>query len=143
LAIFADGIDPNDIQQRALGDCYFLSVLSALAENPDRVRKLFVSTDLNYNDVFGIRCTKNGEAKVVVVDCYFPCKNKKVCFSTAHGNELWVLLLEKVWAKLHGDYCRIIGGLSHETFRDMTGAPGYMYSSKKEEDLWDKMKLAD
>lgn len=43
LAIFADGIDPNDIQQRSLGDCYFLSVLSALAEYPDRIRRLFVT----------------------------------------------------------------------------------------------------
>ena len=43
LAIFSGGIEPNDIQQRTLGDCYFLSVLAALAEKPDRIRKMFVT----------------------------------------------------------------------------------------------------
>jgi len=53
------------------------------------------------------------------------------------------LILEKVWAKLHGDYCRIIGGLSHETFRDMTGAPAWLYSTKTTDFLWLKILAAD
>jgi|TARA_B110000305_G_C19431785_1_gene636589 hypothetical protein len=39
-----------------------------------------------------------------------------------------VILLEKAWAKLHGSYERIIGGMAHYTFRDLTGAPAYEYS---------------
>ena len=101
--------------------------MAALAEHPERIRKMFVSSEINTSDMYGIKITKNGEQKLVTVDGLIPCKQKRVCFSTAHGNELWVLLLEKVWAKVHGDYCRIIGGLPHETFRDMTGAPGFMY----------------
>lgn len=41
--VFKDGIHPNDINQGALGDCYFLAVLSALAESEDRVRNIFVT----------------------------------------------------------------------------------------------------
>ena len=93
--------------------------------------------------MYGIRCTKNGDNRLVTIDGCIPCKQKRVCFSTANGNELWVLLLEKVWAKLHGDYCRIIGGLPHETFRDFTGAPGFMYQSKKGEVTWEMIKKAD
>lgn len=74
LAIFSGGIEPNDIQQRSLGDCYFLSVLSALAEKPERVRRLFISSELNDSDVYGIRCTKNGESKLVTIDGSIPCK---------------------------------------------------------------------
>lgn len=43
LSVFYDSIDPSDIRQGLLGDCYFLSCLSVLAENPSRIKKLFVS----------------------------------------------------------------------------------------------------
>lgn len=42
-AIFQDGIDPNDIEQGALGDCYYLSALSSMAEDPDRIKARFVT----------------------------------------------------------------------------------------------------
>jgi len=41
--IFDSKIEPADIQQGALGDCYFLSALSVMAEKPDRIRQLFLS----------------------------------------------------------------------------------------------------
>ena len=57
--------------------------------------------------------TKCGEKRNVIVDNFIPCrKNERgqyyPCFTTGYGNELWVILLEKAWAKLHGDYVRII-----------------------------------
>ena len=45
--LLKDGIDPNDIKQGMLGDCYFVAALATLAEWPDRVRKLFVSDTTN------------------------------------------------------------------------------------------------
>ena len=39
---------------------------------------------------------------------------------------------------MHNDYVSIIAGLSHETFRDLTGAPGYMYQSK-DVGMWEKI----
>ena len=47
---------------------------------------------------------------MVVIDDFIPCAKKAPVFSSANGNELWVILLEKAWAKLHGSYERIIGG---------------------------------
>lgn len=35
-------IEPNDIKQGFLGDCYFLAGLAALAERPDRIFNLFL-----------------------------------------------------------------------------------------------------
>jgi len=44
-------------------------------------------------------------------------------FSQAHGNEMWVLLLEKAYAKLHGNYYTLRGGYASEGMMDLTGSP--------------------
>ncbi len=46
-----------------------------------------------------------GEFKQIVVDDKIPCvANGGPLFSKANGNELWVLLMEKAYAKLYGSY---------------------------------------
>lgn len=67
----------------------------------------------------------------VMVDDHFVCKNAEPVFSKANGNELWVLIAEKAWAKIHGSFERIEGGMSHLTMRDLTGAPAYHYNFAK------------
>ncbi|KAF3043351.1 hypothetical protein E8E11_007806 [Didymella keratinophila] len=41
--------------------------------------------------------------------------------SCAHENEAWLPLLEKAYAKVHGDYDAISGGISGEAVEDLTG----------------------
>lgn len=75
LRIFPDNIEPSDIRQGFLSDCYFLSALSVLAERQDRIRKLFVSDQVNMQGIFGMYFTKNGARVEVIVDDFIPCKN--------------------------------------------------------------------
>ena len=35
------GAKPDDTQQGALGDCYFISAAAAIAEDPNRIKKVF------------------------------------------------------------------------------------------------------
>jgi calpain-15 len=50
---------------------------------------------------------KNGEKIDIIIDNFIPYISHRPCFSRANGNELWVILLEKAYAKLHGNYNRI------------------------------------
>ena len=57
----------------------------------------------------------NGSWTNVVIDDRFPCIEKRPgefipAFSRANGDELWVMILEKAYAKLYGSYERIEGG---------------------------------
>lgn len=92
--------------------------------------------------MFGIMMSKNGIYQMVVLDDYIPSKDNRTIFSHAHGKELWVIILEKAWAKLHGSYERIIGGIAFETTRDLTGAPGFSYNTNSK-DLFTKIIDAD
>lgn len=47
LKIFQGSIEPNDIKQGGLGDCYFLSSLSVLAEGENLVNRLFETKEPN------------------------------------------------------------------------------------------------
>lgn len=80
-----------------------------------------------------MKICKNGEWQEITVDDYFPCfPNGGPIFSKGHGNELWVLLLEKAYAKIHGGYRNIVGGQPYEAMMDLTGCPTATYSFKDE-----------
>lgn len=120
-----------------------MSALSVLAEHPERIRKLFISDKVNDQGVYGVWITKNGMRHQIVMDDYIPVYGENPAFSQAHKGELWVLILEKAWAKIHGSYERIEAGQSHLTMRDLTGAPAYEYFIEKTPNIFDLMLEAD
>jgi calpain-15 len=68
---------------------------------------------------------------VVTVDDYIPCfYNGGPMFSRSNGNELWVLLLEKAYAKLHGHYYSLRFGQTLQGLMDLTGCPTEAISFK-------------
>ena len=69
-----------DIMQGTLGNCYFLSALSALAENPERVKRLFASSTVNPTGCYAIKFYLNGKLKEIMIDDMIPCLP-----SRAHG----------------------------------------------------------
>lgn len=146
LRLFKDGIEPNDIQQGSLGDCYFLSSLAALAEKPERIKQMFLHRKRNPEGVYGMSLCKNGTARPVFVDEMIPTREGRIAYSRAHGQEMWVVVLEKAWAKLHGSYERIEAGDSVNTIRDLIGAPGDSYNMRQADEfegLWEKIQKAD
>jgi hypothetical protein len=122
--VFQGGIEPGDIRQGALGDCWFLCAIAALTEFPELVTDLIETGEANEHGVYRVRFCKNGWWHSVRVDDYFPCfPGAGPTYSRSNGNELWVMLLEKAYAKLHGSYEAIKSGWAYEGMMDMTGAP--------------------
>jgi hypothetical protein len=62
----------------------------------------------------------------VVVDDWIPCEARgKPAFATSRKvNELWVSILEKAYAKLHGSYEALEGGVVQDALVDLTGGAG-------------------
>lgn len=88
----------------------------------------------------------NGVWEDVVLDDLFPCIKSGFSYQPAFNhtktNELWVMLIEKAWAKVHGGYYNISAGLTREALRDLTGASAktYFLDTKKDiEKVWQKM----
>jgi len=52
----------------------------------------------------------NGDIKEIVVDDWIPINTyNEPLFCQLNGNEFWVTIMEKAWAKAHGSYANIIG----------------------------------
>lgn len=103
--VFQDSIEPTDIKSGILGDEWFLSALAILAERPGLIERLFLTKNVNSLGIYRVKLYKNGLPVIVTVDDLFPCYPKgEPIFSRCFSNELWVLILEKAYAKLHGGY---------------------------------------
>ena len=94
-----------------------------MAEFPERVEQMFVTKTINKAGIYMMRFFLNGQETPVIVDDFFPCNGNKPAFASCRDGELWVSLLEKAWAKLHGTYARIEGGLPCFAVNHLMGVP--------------------
>ena len=71
--LFADeGISVKDPLQTVLGDCYFISAMSAVAEYPDRIKKIFLTQTYNEEGIIAVKLNVRGRPFTVVIDDYLP-----------------------------------------------------------------------
>ena len=141
-------MNPTEIVQGSLGDCYFLSSISALGEISTRIKNLFGTTDPNPEGVYMVRVNVRGIQKEVIVDDYFPVysHNKQFVYSKPiRGEDIWVMLLEKVWAKINGSYANIVMGYPHEVLTTFNNAPCFylrLDDEQKKEEVWKEIRQA-
>ena len=107
FTLFSDNISPNNILQGSIGNCYFLTVISALTNYPTLIFQLFNNgLNISQNGYYEINLKIDKKIATITLDDYFPYnirKNKPV-FCKPYKNEIWVMLLEKAWAKIRGSY---------------------------------------
>ncbi|CAG8503123.1 4000_t:CDS:2 [Ambispora leptoticha] len=116
---YADGVSPGDVQQGWFGDCWFLSAISTCTNIPGIIETICVERDEQVGDgdwvstvvdsqLFVKTDIEKNTSDIAVAKCKDP-------------NETWLSLLEKAYAKIHGDYESIEGGFVSEALEDLTG----------------------
>ena len=126
-------MEPTDIKPGILGDDWFLSALAIMAERPALIERLFLTRHVNDIGIYRVKLCKNGEWQIVTIDDLFPCYPKgEPLFSSCLSNDLWVLILEKAYAKLHGGYYQLRNGFVNEALLDLTGCPSISYDLEDE-----------
>ncbi|KAJ7880175.1 hypothetical protein B0H13DRAFT_2345713 [Mycena leptocephala] len=142
---FVDGASSNDIVQGGLGDCWFLSALATMSTAEGLVEKFCVARDEEigvYGFIFFKQdhwvhfalhlYTKYEELNTAEKNLYHndkelynksARKGSQTLYFAKSGTdfETWVPLLEKAYAKLHGDYASLSGGFACEAIEDLTG----------------------
>jgi len=145
----SEWVSPNDVIQGALGDCYFLSALSVISQEPERLRQLFINDTPNAAGVYGVKFWKNGRWECVVVDDCFPCSlgDELPLYVHSHNSStiLWPLILEKAYAKYHRSYANIIGGHVSDALVDLSGPDAaveefQLKAFRNLDILWDKLQ---
>ncbi|CAI5734449.1 unnamed protein product [Peronospora farinosa] len=165
------GISPGEMRVGRLADAYVFGALSIVSTSQLALSQMFpeLSDDLvrpdrveigtmfpkeqQYNEegVYAVRFWRNNRSRVVVVDDYIPCSQYgKPVFGSFTGSngkfEIWSLLVEKAYAKLHGGYEVIVGGQEGYCLQDLYGGVPARYKLQEkcpnEENAWQTISSA-
>ncbi|KAF7559142.1 hypothetical protein G7046_g5015 [Stylonectria norvegica] len=151
---FMRDINLAEVKQGHLGDCWFMSSLTALTSVKDGIKRMCVAYDTKIG-IYGFVFYRDGEWIYSIIDDQLYLKNPswdsrsaqreilqqtdredaeseyRKTFQTGSRalffaqckdqNETWVPLLEKAYAKAHGDYASLHGGWVGEGLEDLSG----------------------
>tara|TARA_B100000073_G_scaffold246377_1_gene206841 strand:+ start:10716 stop:12431 length:1716 start_codon:yes stop_codon:yes gene_type:complete len=140
MVLFHD-VEPNDILQGGLGDCWLLSAIAALAEFPYYFKeKIFKTDKVSKNGKYDLQLFDISKNKwiTVTIDDRIPCCEKKwydiprPLYAQPHENEMYIILIEKALAKICGSYSKLCGGYPILAWMVLTGC--------KDLQIWGKNK---
>lgn len=143
MKLFQGEIEPKDVCQGQVGDCWLIAAIACLSEHPGAIRKVFYTREANDTGKYVLRLydghTKDYE--FITIDDSIPCSigSKEAAFTKPNGNELWCMLLEKAFAKFCGSYERLDGGQTAWAWQAMTGDS--VHSLLKMGEKWKRLDL--
>ena len=143
----SSGLNPTDISQGNIGNCWSIAGASSVAEKPERLKKVFLNDEISNNGIYGFQFYVLGVPTTVVVDDQLPLSKKYFSVFAGVGVDgaLWGPLYEKAFAKLHGTYEDLVGGDASYAINVLTGAPHkkYKHTDIAKDALFDLVKAAN
>lgn len=133
--VTSNGADPSvsDVSQGAIGDCYLMSGMGAVAaQRPDLIKKMIAydASKNSYTVTFKERQANGKFADVPIkVSAYLPSRSgyspiyaQDAAHKGGDGAALWPAIIEKAYAVWKGDYQEIVGGSAGDAMEAITGA---------------------
>ncbi|RNA22395.1 calpain-5-like isoform X1 [Brachionus plicatilis] len=127
-------IEPNDLDQGKVGDCWMIAAGSCVLNSPELIKRTIPTEQTfdepDYAGIFHFKFWVNGEWLDVVVDDYLPVdeSNKLLfCKNLVETNEMYGPLFEKAYAKLNICYEFLVVGYPHDALVDFTGGVNEVY----------------
>lgn len=117
IRLFGDKVNRYCVRQGQIGDCFFMTALSAIAEHPKQLRQImptnaYRTNGRRYRGIFHCRFWLMGEWIDVYTDDRVPYNDDVNGVFGGHSKEknvVWVTLMEKALAKLCKGYASIGG----------------------------------
>lgn len=139
LSLFS-GVDPNDMDQGGLGDCWLISAFAAMSEFPDALMALFGQKTIAEDGHYSVKLYsfQDKGMQTYEIDDRFPVRNGRCAYvKITEDGEIWPCLLEKAFAAYSGGYEVLDGGFSVFAFGAMTGCTDlHFYRRDPDNDCW-------
>eukprot|EP00240_Pyramimonas_obovata_P005155 CAMPEP_0118945620 /NCGR_PEP_ID=MMETSP1169-20130426/42643_1 /TAXON_ID=36882 /ORGANISM="Pyramimonas obovata, Strain CCMP722" /LENGTH=425 /DNA_ID=CAMNT_0006891379 /DNA_START=199 /DNA_END=1477 /DNA_ORIENTATION=+ len=146
MKLFEGEIEPQDVAQGAVGDCWLIAAFACLAEFPGAIQKVFVTREWNTRRKYQVRLYDGFHQRweTVTIDDRIPVEKgtNKAAFSKPNGNEMWVILLEKAFAKFCGSYANLDGGHTVWAWQAMTGDHVFFFKFLPDTKKWARMDIS-
>ena len=142
-------LQSNEIKEGQLSFPWLTGALATLSELPPLIERLLMTKEKDDSGCYKVKECYFGQWKVITLDDYIPCSPGGLpLFSMTSKLDLWIMLLEKAYAKMHGSYSTLKNGHTYEALMDLTGCPckyfsfsdHYIIQMLKNDDLWLKIK---
>ena len=121
----------DEITQGALGDCYLIASLSAVATKPQDIKDVFIQSERTPAGIYTVRFFIRGKPHLITIDDELLYNNDQDELFFGNPNQyhpsLWGPLLEKAWAKVDMNYENAEGGWQHHVLRTLLGCPVFAY----------------
>jgi hypothetical protein len=139
-------VDSFDVGSQ--GTNYVLAVLKSISDKQQSIEMLFSTKEINKAGIYVVYFFINGIRTSVVIDDFIPCVEQdgtwRPAFIWSKTQEIWAILVEKAWAKLHGTYARTLMSGAGFLRAHLTGIPykSVVHSDiAHEKDMWKKFIL--